>query len=159
MIKRYKVKFEDNNIFTQKYTKCIEFVNAKDEEEAKKVILNMTANAINIQIEEEEPFYEILKPFKAVRKWAEDRNIHNTAPEKQILKVLEELGELSGAIARGNLDEIDDGLGDVLVTLIILAQTLHYELEINLASAFAEIKDRKGKTKNGIFIKEADLNV
>ena len=102
----------------------------------------------------------VTKPTDAMRKAMAEAVVGDDVyGEDQTVKVLEELGELSGAIAKGKLDEIDDGLGDVLVTLIILAQTLHYELELNLASAFAEIKDRKGKTKNGIFIKEADLNV
>ena len=87
--------------------------------------------------------------------WALIRGI--TDPEnapKQMLKVMEEVGELAGAIAKGNEDATIDAIGDVLVTIIILS----YQLELNpwecLETAYDEIKNRKGKTIDGVFIKE-----
>jgi NTP pyrophosphatase (non-canonical NTP hydrolase) len=87
--------------------------------------------------------------------WALVRGI--TDPEnapKQMLKVIEEVGELAGAIAKGNEDATIDAIGDVLVTIIILS----YQLELNpwecLETAYDEIKNRKGKTIDGVFIKE-----
>lgn len=87
--------------------------------------------------------------------WAIVRGI--TDPEnapKQMLKVMEEVGELAGAIAKGNEDATIDAIGDVLVTIIILS----YQLELNpwecLETAYDEIKNRKGKTIDGVFIKE-----
>jgi NTP pyrophosphatase (non-canonical NTP hydrolase) len=87
--------------------------------------------------------------------WALVRGI--TDPEnapKQMLKVMEEVGELASAIAKGNEDATIDAIGDVLVTIIILS----YQLELNpwecLETAYEEIKNRKGKTIDGVFIKE-----
>ena len=47
-----------------------------------------------------------------------------------------------------------DGIGDVLVTLIILENQLGYEVEACLDVAYNEIKNRKGETVNAAFIKE-----
>jgi NTP pyrophosphatase (non-canonical NTP hydrolase) len=91
-----------------------------------------------------------------VKLWADNKGI--LKPEnasKQMMKVIEELGETAGAIAKNKkTEEIQDGIGDTFVTVIILA----YQLGLNptecLERAWNEIKDRKGKTENGIFIKD-----
>ena len=44
--------------------------------------------------------------------------------------------------------------GDSFVTLIILSMQLGLHPSECLEAAWNEIKDRKGKTKNGVFIKE-----
>jgi len=87
--------------------------------------------------------------------WALVRGI--TDPEnapKQMLKVMEEVGELASAVAKKNEDATIDAIGDVLVTIIILS----YQLELNpwecMETAYEEIKNRKGKTIDGVFIKE-----
>jgi NTP pyrophosphatase (non-canonical NTP hydrolase) len=87
--------------------------------------------------------------------WADDKNIlkKENAP-KQMLKVIEELGETAGAIAKSKELEIKDGIGDTFVTLIILAKQLGLEPRDCLQAAWDEIKDRKGKTVNGVFVKE-----
>jgi NTP pyrophosphatase (non-canonical NTP hydrolase) len=91
-----------------------------------------------------------------VKLWADNKGI--LKPEnasKQMMKVIEELGETAGAIAKNKkTEEIQDGIGDTFVTVIILA----YQLGLNptecLESAWNEIKDRTGKTQNGIFVKD-----
>ena len=132
--------------------------------------------------------------------WAKERNIHllECAP-KQRLKLLEEVGETAKAILKNDVKEIKDGLGDIFVVLVILAEQfdadiifdlddfsddskeyvcnlffeildvenieeslsylndickkLDYNLEECANIAWNEIKDRKGKTINGTFIK------
>ena len=93
-----------------------------------------------------------------VRGWADEKGIlvEENAP-KQLMKVMEELGETAGAIAKMKAtDEIMDGIGDTFVTVIILA----YQMGLNptecLEAAWNEIKDRKGTTRNGVFVKEED---
>jgi NTP pyrophosphatase (non-canonical NTP hydrolase) len=93
-----------------------------------------------------------------VRGWADEKGIliKDNAP-KQLMKVMEELGETAGAIAKNKkTDEIMDGIGDTFVTVIILA----YQMGLNptecLEAAWNEIKDRKGTTRNGVFVKEED---
>lgn len=90
-----------------------------------------------------------------VLQWAEERDLLNkdNAP-KQFLKVVEEVGEISAALARNNDEELVDAIGDTLVTLIILADQKNMSIEHCLRTAYNEIKDRKGATKDGVFIKD-----
>lgn len=77
----------------------------------------------------------------------------------QFMKVSEELGELAEGINKGKPEQVKDSLGDVLVTLILLAEDLNLNLLDCLNFAWGEIKDRKGKVKDGSFVKESDLDV
>ena len=100
---------------------------------------------------EEVTFDELIEN---VTQWAEDKNIlkKENAP-KQLLKVLEEVGETAGALLKSNEAELKDGIGDSFVTLIILAGQLGYTPQECLEQAWEEIRDRKGVTKNGVFVK------
>jgi len=90
-----------------------------------------------------------------IRNWAIERNIDKSenAP-KQMIKIMEELGETSAALLKKNEPELKDGIGDILVTVIIFAQQLGYTPAECLEAAWNEIKDRKGKTEGGVFIRE-----
>lgn len=92
-----------------------------------------------------------------VRKWSTEKGLdkRENAPF-QFLKVSEEVGELAGSMARDDYEGIVDGIGDVAITLIILAQQLGLNFEKCLSVAWDEIKDRKGKTENGVFIKDGE---
>ena len=94
---------------------------------------------------------------KLVEKWSIDRDLHEAESSKQMLKTLEELGEVAGALAKNKPEELKDGIGDVIVTLIILAQQQGLSVEECLEYAYNEIKDRKGEMVNGVFVKEEDL--
>ena len=89
-----------------------------------------------------------------VSQWASDKDIlkKENAP-KQLLKVLEEVGETAGALLKSKDEEIKDGIGDSFVTLIILAKQLGLEPADCLEAAWNEIKDRTGKTVGGVFVK------
>jgi NTP pyrophosphatase (non-canonical NTP hydrolase) len=89
-------------------------------------------------------------------RWAEARKIiPNSTPQAQLLKTMEELGELVGAVVRGNRAGAIDGFGDVLVTLILAADLMDIDITKALESAYNEIKDRKGTmTPAGVFVKE-----
>jgi NTP pyrophosphatase (non-canonical NTP hydrolase) len=90
-----------------------------------------------------------------VYKWAYDRDLLRIDnAHKQMCKVIEEVGETSSALLKGNFDELKDGIGDSFVTLIILAEQIGFDPKECLESAWNEIKDRQGKTINGVFIKE-----
>jgi NTP pyrophosphatase (non-canonical NTP hydrolase) len=92
---------------------------------------------------------------EAVLEWADERDLLEANPARQLLKVVEELGELASSIAKNKpLDRID-AMGDVLVTLIILSAQLGIKPVSCLEVAYNEIADRKGETVNGIFIKES----
>lgn len=101
--------------------------------------------------------YEALQD--AIIQWGYARNIISTKnTPKQFMKVTEELGELAEGINKDNQGQIKDSLGDILVTLIILSKDLDVDLLDCLRGAYDVIKDRTGKTVNGVFVKESDLH-
>ena len=90
-----------------------------------------------------------------VKIWAEEKNLlKKENSHAQMLKVLEEVGETAGAILKNKNQETIDGIGDSFVTLIILCYQLELEPKDCLEAAWNEIKNRKGKTVNGTFIRE-----
>ncbi|UBH21579.1 MazG-like family protein [Macrococcus armenti] len=97
------------------------------------------------------------KLINQVEQWAKDKDLHNGNPDRQALKFYEEAGEVAAAMSRGDITALKDGIGDTVVTLIILAMQHGMTLEECLQYAYDEIKGRKGKTINGTFIKEEDL--
>lgn len=91
-----------------------------------------------------------------IRKWAEDRNlVHGATPAAQFQKLGEEFGELGRALIENDPLKIKDAIGDMYVVLTILAAQKDMMIEDCIASAYDEIKDRKGKMVDGIFVKEA----
>lgn len=91
-----------------------------------------------------------------IKQWARDRKIiPNSTPSAQLLKTMSELGELADATLKNSHDGIVDGIGDVLVTLIIYSTLQNIEIEDALQAAYMEIKDRRGTlTTEGVFVKE-----
>ena len=104
-----------------------------------------------------------------VIKWAEERNlIEGSSPARQIYKTMEEATELAVSIGaydleasydepylNDHIDAIADAIGDVTVTLIIIAEQVGVTFESCVEAAYEQIKDRRGKMMNGIFVKEA----
>jgi NTP pyrophosphatase (non-canonical NTP hydrolase) len=91
-------------------------------------------------------------------KWAVERGLDK--PEnatKQLTKAMEELGELSAGINKQDRDKQIDSLGDLQVVLIILAKQLGIDYIGSLESAYEVIKNRTGKTINGVFVKSEDM--
>ena len=90
--------------------------------------------------------------------WAEPKGLLSKENSfKQFAKVVEEVGEIASALCRGQKELLKDAIGDVIVTLIILANQNGLDIENCLEKAYYEIKNRTGKTKNGLFIKSEDL--
>lgn len=90
-----------------------------------------------------------------IEQWATDRNlILGATTQAQMLKMTEEVGELAHGIARNDLAEIKDAIGDCVVVLTILSRQSGLTLSECVESAFEEIKDRKGRMENGVFVKE-----
>lgn len=96
--------------------------------------------------------------IQKVTDWADERKI--SAPEnltKQSLKLGEEYGELIEAVLKNKPDQFKDSVGDMQVVMIILCQQYGVDYEQCLRDAYQVIENRKGKTENGVFIKEADM--
>lgn len=92
-----------------------------------------------------------------VEEWSRNKGLDKASPEKQFLKVIEEVGEVAAAMARNDREELVDGLGDTFVTLIILCQQLGVTPIIALGVAYGVISDRTGKMVDGVFVKSEDL--
>lgn len=99
----------------------------------------------------------LIKLDQQVREWAIDKGLDKASPRDQFLKVSEEVGEVSAALARKDDYKLKDGIGDSTVTLIVLALQKGWTLEECLQQAYNEIADRKGKMIDGVFVKESDL--
>ena len=76
-------------------------------------------------------------------------------PLAQCQKTLEEVHELQDAILDNDRDEIEDALGDILVTIILQAEMQGLSLESCLESAYNVISKRTGVMKDGQFVKDA----
>lgn len=94
---------------------------------------------------------------KLIKEWAIAHNLHTADSNRQFLKLVEEVGELANGLARNNLGLTIDSIGDIYVVLTILSMQLGLDVEDCIDSAYDEIKDRKGKMINGVFVKEEDL--
>lgn len=92
-----------------------------------------------------------------IKIWAMDRGLDVADPNKQMLKLMEEVGELAQGMAKNNASQIIDSIGDVYVVLTILSMQLDLDIEDCIEQAYVEIADRKGEMVNGVFVKEEDL--
>jgi NTP pyrophosphatase (non-canonical NTP hydrolase) len=105
-----------------------------------------------ITVEESETLESLVK---RVQNWHRDRNLIDGSTDKdQTLKLLQELGELSDSVCKEK--DIKDDIGDMLVVMINIATRNNVSLLDCLARAWNDIKDRKGRMVDGIFVKEGD---
>lgn len=94
--------------------------------------------------------------FSDIRGWAHARNlIAGSTTDKKFLKLIEEVGELAEGLAKDRPAAIVD-IGDAVVVLTILAAQVGMQIEDCIEAAWNEIKDRKGRMQDGVFIKEGD---
>lgn len=94
--------------------------------------------------------------MKQIAQWHHDRNLIEGSDDKsQFAKLIQEAGELSDNICKGN--DISDDIGDMIVVLINIAERNNLTIEECLQQAWDDIKDRKGKMIDGVFVKEDDL--
>ena len=78
--------------------------------------------------------------IRLVQNWFKERGLDTLDGSGQLTKLQEEVDELKEAYIHVNRDEEIDAVGDITVDC--------------LESAYHEIKDRKGKVINGVFVKE-----
>lgn len=94
---------------------------------------------------------------KKIVQWHRDRNLINGSTDKdQLAKLIQEMGELSDNICKGKY--LADDIGDMIVVLINIAERNGLTLAECMASAWDDIKDRRGRMVDGVFVKEADLS-
>lgn len=100
-------------------------------------------------------FYTTSSLIAKIIGWHYDRNLIDGSSDKdQTLKLLQELGELSDSVCKGK--DIRDDLGDMLVVMLNIMERNNLSINDCLLKAYDDIKDRKGRMVNGVFIKEQD---
>lgn len=138
--------------------------------------VDLVLDNLNVGRFNENHVFEILR--NKVLAWGKDKDLlHDDIAEKQFMKFMEEVFEFRDEwilyINQCNKHSCSDSyvdmditkyrrnmkleMGDVFVTLIILCDQLNMDPVDCLARAYEKIKDRKGKTINGVFIKQEDL--
>jgi NTP pyrophosphatase (non-canonical NTP hydrolase) len=112
--------------------------------------------------------------IEKIKQWGHDRGIiKNSTPLAQSRKTIEEVHELVTACAKlgtfvelgdGGIDyrfysyesDLTDAIGDVFVTLVMVAGCAGLDIQACIAQAYVEIKDRKGYLRpDGVFVKES----
>lgn len=104
-----------------------------------------------------------------VEEWAKDKDLlHEENAEKQFMKFIEEVFEFKSemdvyfdgaeTLKSLNKEYMEDEMGDIFVTLIILCNQLGIDPVECLEMAYKKISKRTGKTINGTFVKSEDLN-
>lgn len=129
--------------------------------------------------------HNVPNQFAKIAQWHEDRNlIAGATDNSQFEKLLEEILELYATLnpelsPRGIFNgvgyiadklfksdrikqapegkTIEDDVGDINVVLINLLERNGFTMQQCLDVAWNDIKDRKGKMIDGVFVKEADL--
>lgn len=97
--------------------------------------------------------YDVEELDVKIRQWHYDRNlIHGANDKDQVCKLIQEVGELSDNVCKGK--DITDDIGDCIVVLTNIMERHGLTLQECMQCAYDDIKDRKGKMVDGIFIKE-----
>tara|TARA_B100001113_G_scaffold202667_1_gene166119 strand:+ start:2053 stop:2355 length:303 start_codon:yes stop_codon:yes gene_type:complete len=92
---------------------------------------------------------------KLIAQWHHDRNLIDGSTDKdQYMKLIQEAGELSDSLCKDK--DIRDDIGDIMVVLINIMVRNNLTMSECLSTAYHDIKDRKGKMIDGIFVKEGD---
>ena len=92
---------------------------------------------------------------KLIGQWHRDRNLIDGSTDKdQYMKLIQEAGELSDNLCKGK--DIKDDIGDMMVVLINIMVRNNLTMDECLSVAYNDIKDRKGKMVDGVFVKEGD---
>ena len=92
----------------------------------------------------------------SIIQWAEERGLFSSPnPYGQAEKTVEEALEVLRATHTGNFKELIDGIGDVYITLVILASMNGLTVDKCVKVAYNEIKNRTGITEGGVFIKDS----
>ena len=114
---------------------------------------------------------------KLVINWGQDKDIFNkSTPLRQLDKTQEELDETREALQKLNnfnyqadlmegigvptpteediRAEVKDGIGDMLVTIVLLAKMVDMDTTDCLKAAYGVIKGRTGKMVDGQFVKD-----
>lgn len=122
---------------------------------AKQLISKNVSNVGNYELSNRKVI--IMNYVKSVEAWAIRRGLDKTNSDKQLIKLIEEVGELSEAHNKDWRDKQIDSIGDIFVVLTIYALQNGLHLDDCIKEAYDTIKDRHGKMIDGVFVKDSDL--
>lgn len=98
---------------------------------------------------------QLKNEFAPIIQWASKKGLLTSGtPEKQFIKLQEEIGELAVGLLTRNKDLVKDSIGDCVVVLTILAHLSDTSIEECVVAAYDEIKGRTGNMKDGVFVKD-----
>ena len=86
---------------------------------------------------------------------ASDPPIDGSNHKDSSFKTMQEPRDSSDNCCKGK--DMRDDLGDMIVVMLNIMERNGYTLEGCLAQAYGDIKDRKGRLVDGIFVKESDF--
>lgn len=113
------------------------------------------ARCINKKVEPDMFYEEDFTTFDLIRSWAQERGIYESGdPKTQYIKLMEEAGEVGRAILKNRQGDIIDGIGDMVVVLVNLAELCDTSIEECVEEAYDVISKRTGKMVNGTFVKD-----
>jgi NTP pyrophosphatase (non-canonical NTP hydrolase) len=69
---------------------------------------------------------------KLVQQWSINKGLDEADSRGQFLKIVEEVGEVAAALARSDVDNLKEEIGDVVVTLIVYAQQNGVDISIDM---------------------------
>ena len=91
-------------------------------------------------------------------KWGVDKNIIGENGQgsewRQSQKLLEEATETYDAVSLGTLDEIKDGIGDVIISATLLAHMHGLTMDECHEAALQVVEKRTGKMVDGTFVRD-----
>ena len=91
------------------------------------------------------------KAYAQLQKTKEE--VRELEAELEMLLSTSDSNKINGAVVKNN---IMDAIGDIYVTLVMQAGVWGLEMEECVEYAYTQIKDRKGKMVDGIFVKEEE---
>ena len=96
--------------------------------------------------------------LQRIAQWGRDRNIIGGATSlQQFTKLVSEVAELGDkGLAKRDIEQIKDGIGDIIVVLCMIAGIEEVSIEECLEAAYNDIKDRRGVLFEGVFVKSTD---
>ena len=113
------------------------------------------ARCISKKVEPDMFYEEDFTTFDLIRSWAQERGIYESGdPKTQYIKLMEEAGEVGRAILKNRQGDIIDGIGDMVVVLVNLAELCDTSIEECVEEAYDVISKRTGKMVNGTFVKD-----
>ena len=90
-----------------------------------------------------------------IEQWANDRNlITGSTPLDQSMKLFSEFGELCDAIAKNDIENIKDGIGDVLVVCTVISKQINLPLQINLNERLGDLSLKRYAIEVGVALHE-----